>query len=134
MQFDWNEANIAHIARHLVTPDEAEQVAANDPLELEVQLRNGEERIIHLGETDAGRVLFVIVTVRGEKIRVVTAHPANKKAKEFMQTRKTSPMTTLETPDFKSEEDEAAWWDNNQDQTLKAFEHASQNGLSAVEP
>ncbi len=88
MQFDWNEANIAHIARHHVTPDEAQQVVANDPLDLEVQLRKGEERIVHLGETDDGHVLFVIATVRGEKIRVVTAHPANKKAREFHASQK----------------------------------------------
>lgn len=90
MQFDWNEANIAHIARHQVTPNEAEQVVANDPLDLEIQLREREERIVHLGETDAGRVLFVVVTVRGEKIRVVTAHPANKKAREFYASQKDS--------------------------------------------
>ncbi len=45
-----------------------------------------------------------------------------------MPARKTSPMTNLETPDFKSEEEEAVWWDKNEDQTLKAFEQASQDG------
>lgn len=45
-----------------------------------------------------------------------------------MPAKKTAPMTNLETSDFKSEEEEAIWWDKNQDQTLKAFEQASQHG------
>ena len=35
--FDWDEANIEHIARHNVMPEEAEQVLGHDPLELEPQ-------------------------------------------------------------------------------------------------
>ena len=42
MQFDWKEANIAHIARHDVTPEEAEQVVENDPIDAGAVLRNGE--------------------------------------------------------------------------------------------
>jgi len=34
----------------------------------------GERRFVYYGETDAGRVLAVIVTERGERIRVVTAY------------------------------------------------------------
>lgn len=33
----------------------------------------GEERWAYLGETDEGRILQVVITVRGERIRVVTA-------------------------------------------------------------
>ena len=32
VEFDWDHHNIAHIARHGVTPEEAEQVLANDPV------------------------------------------------------------------------------------------------------
>jgi uncharacterized protein len=53
MEFDWDAANIRHIARHKVTPEEAEQVVENNPLDLAGQLANGEERILHLGETAA---------------------------------------------------------------------------------
>ena len=31
--FDWDRANIDHIAEHDVTPDEAEEVILGDPLE-----------------------------------------------------------------------------------------------------
>ncbi len=52
--FDWDSANTNHIARHGVTPEEAEQVVLNEPLDIEVVLRNGEQRIVQVGETDAG--------------------------------------------------------------------------------
>lgn len=78
MNFSWDAANIAHIARHGVTPEEAEQVLQNDPIDLERQIQNYEERFVHLGETDAGRVVFVIVTVREDALRVVSAFPADR--------------------------------------------------------
>jgi uncharacterized DUF497 family protein len=88
MQFAWDSANTAHIARHQIIPDEAEQVIQNEPLDVKVQLRNGEERMLHLGETDSGRVLVVVVTERNEQLRVVTARPANKKERAFYAAQK----------------------------------------------
>lgn len=45
MEFDWDEANVAHIARHGVRPWEAEE-ALTDPLRLVLKTRSqrGEER------------------------------------------------------------------------------------------
>ncbi len=34
-QFDWDEKNIRHLARHKVSSTEAEQVIINKPLDLE---------------------------------------------------------------------------------------------------
>ncbi len=34
MEFDWDEANVGHVARHGVLPEEAEQVVLNDPVDL----------------------------------------------------------------------------------------------------
>jgi predicted DNA binding CopG/RHH family protein len=34
----------------------------------------------------------------------------------------------LKTPEFKSEAEEASWWDNNQNLVLKEFETAAKNG------
>jgi uncharacterized DUF497 family protein len=83
LSFTWDDANITHIARHGVTPEEAEQVIENQPLDLQRQLRNGEERLLHLGETRTGRVLVVVLTVRDERYRVVTAHPADRTMRRF---------------------------------------------------
>jgi len=74
--FEWDEANIGHIAKHDVLPSEAEEVIDNDPLDLEVQLVEDEERILQIGSTRAGRVLMVATTWRADALRVVTAFPA----------------------------------------------------------
>ena len=86
--FDWDEANIAHIAEHDVLPHEAEEVITNNPLDLEEQDRNGESRLMQVGETTDKRVLMVVTTPRGSKIRVVTAFPANRAYREFYAAQK----------------------------------------------
>lgn len=77
ISFDWDEANIDHIARHGVMPEEAQQVLENEPLELEPQFVNGEERFPTVGVTNAGRWLVIVVAEREGKARVVTAYPAD---------------------------------------------------------
>jgi uncharacterized protein len=74
--FDWNQGNVDHVAQHGVSPSEAEEVILNSPADLTFELRNGEERIAQVGETNAGRILVVVTTMRDELIRVVTAFPA----------------------------------------------------------
>jgi uncharacterized protein len=77
--FDWDDGNIDHIAKHEISPDEAEQVLLSDPLDVHFDPDvNGEERWTYLGETNSGRILNVVITVRGEKVRVVTAYEAEK--------------------------------------------------------
>jgi uncharacterized protein len=86
--FDWDNANQRHVAEHGVTPSEAEEVIQNNPIDLEVQLRNGEERVLQLGETTAHRILVVVTTWRGRKIRVVTSFPASKQLRMFYAAHK----------------------------------------------
>ena len=83
--FLWKDGNTNHIARHGVAPAEAEQVVLNEPLDMEVTLRNGEQRIVQVGETDAGRILVVVTTMRGTMIRVVTAYPAGSRLQQLFQ-------------------------------------------------
>ncbi len=86
--FVWDSANIDHIALHEISTEEAEQVINNDPLDIERQFRNGETRFVQLGETIKGRVLFVVVTLRGGNLRVVTAFPADRQARKFYSEQK----------------------------------------------
>jgi uncharacterized DUF497 family protein len=88
MRFLWDSGNIAHIALHAITPQEAEQVLENDPLDVGVALRHGETRTLQLGETDAGRVLFVVITERAGMYRVVTARPSRREERAFYSNAK----------------------------------------------
>jgi uncharacterized DUF497 family protein len=80
--FEWDAHNISHIARHDVKPEEAERVILNDPLDFGFDPdANGEERWTYLRETDQARILMVVITLRGAKIRVVTSFEAEKRDK-----------------------------------------------------
>lgn len=58
MEFDWDLENRRHVGRHHITPAEAEQVLRNDPLVVQFQERGNEERLLVLGQTDAGGCLL----------------------------------------------------------------------------
>ena len=73
-EFDWDEANLRHIARHRVRPEEVEQVFSNDPMIVGAQDDQQEERSLCFGRTNAGKFFTVIYTERKGKIRVVTAY------------------------------------------------------------
>lgn len=77
--FEWDKQNREHIARHDVTPEEAEQALSSGFIELAVQIRNREERVLCAGWTNAGRMLQMVYTVRSGRIRVVTAYAASRK-------------------------------------------------------
>jgi len=84
--FDWDEANLGHIAKHEITQVEAEQVILGDPLDIEMQVAEdsgGEERLQHLGETEKGRILQLITTWRNGKVRVISAWDAPKQLKLY---------------------------------------------------
>jgi len=81
MPFSWDNANISHLARHNVLPEEAEQVIQNDPLDLELQVVDGEPRNPQIGETNTGRILVVISTPHADDERVVTAWDATRSEK-----------------------------------------------------
>ena len=81
--FDWDSANIGHIAEHDVVPEEAEEVILGDPLGIGLEVVDGEERSSHVGETNEGRILWMVITFRGERMRVVTAFEPDKQWKIF---------------------------------------------------
>lgn len=53
----WDEWNVAHIARHKVTPEEAEEVCHSDF----ILLQGKKGRVVILGRTRFGRLLAVVL-------------------------------------------------------------------------
>ena len=72
--FEWDRNNLRKIRAHRIKREEAEQVLFNDPIPIYEQDVEGEARFVYYGETDTGRLLAVIVTERGYRLRVVTAY------------------------------------------------------------
>jgi len=88
IQFDWDEANLNHSVLHQVSPTDAEEVIRNRPCDLESQLRNGEERMVQIGETDKGEIVCVVTTTVGSKVRVITAWPAKERLRRYFLSQK----------------------------------------------
>jgi uncharacterized DUF497 family protein len=121
--------NINHIGEHNVMEEEAEQILLGDSLEVEFDPdRNGEERWTCLSETTGGRILIVIMTLRGGKRRVVTAFDAESWDKQrFLQT-KAGWNDGSEIPKFETEAEEARWWYDNRDKLSDEFDKAAEGG------
>lgn len=79
--FEWDEANIGHIAKHNVLPEEAEEVFfdENNVQDEDVEHSTNEKRYLIIGKTKEGRLLYQIFTVRVKKIRVISSRDINKK-------------------------------------------------------
>lgn len=78
MDFDWDEANIGHIAKHGVKSEQIHEVFANDPVLFHFEYEEGEPRWYFVGHTHSAAVLIVVITERGTQQRVVTARKADK--------------------------------------------------------
>ncbi len=79
--FEWDEGNSEkNWAKHRVTRSECEQVFFNLPFVLADDLKHShnEVRYYALGQTDKGRKLFVVFTLRGSLIRVISARNMNR--------------------------------------------------------
>ena len=84
--FDWDEGNITkNWDRHQVSSTECEEMFLNKPLLLADDVRHSanEVRNYALGQTDNGRLLFIAFTVRGTRIRVISARPMSGKERQI---------------------------------------------------
>ena len=78
--------------RHRVSQLEAEQVFFNRPVVAPAAPRQGmEQRFFVLGQTDAGRGLAVVFTVRGKLVRVISARPMSRRERRVYAQAKPSP-------------------------------------------
>lgn len=86
--FEWDEGNInKNWKKHKVTYLECEEIFFNEPFVIKTDKTHSEfeERYFALGKTDGGRLLFVVYTIRGDKIRVISARDMNKKERRYYQ-------------------------------------------------
>jgi hypothetical protein len=83
----WDEWNVAHLARHHVTPEEAEEVCHGSF----ILLHGKKGRAVIVGPTRRGRLLAVVLDPEPEEEDVyypVTARPAARKERRLYQARK----------------------------------------------
>ncbi len=83
--FDWDKGNKnKNWEGHKVTDNECEEIFFNLPLIKGTDIKHSiiEERFYVLGKTDRGRLLFIIFTVRNNKIRIISARDMTRKERE----------------------------------------------------
>jgi uncharacterized DUF497 family protein len=86
--FQWDPGNSDKSwIKHGVSRAEPEQVFFNQPLILSPDEAHSqtEERLFVLGKTNAGRLLFEALTIRGELIRVISARDMSDSERRFFE-------------------------------------------------
>ncbi len=85
MEFQWDDNNIEHIARHNVYPDEVEDVAFDD----DPWIKKGRKGTRYmLGYTITGRYLSVVYVLRSKGVaRVITAMDMDDKSRKLYKKR-----------------------------------------------
>jgi uncharacterized DUF497 family protein len=93
--FEWDEGNRdKNWPKHGLSDAEAEQMFFNRPLVVAADPGHSdrESRFLSLGQTDAGRLLFAAFTVRGDRIRLISARDMTRKeAGEYRRHEKKHP-------------------------------------------
>lgn len=86
--FDWDRHNLKKIRAHDLTREETEEAVLNDPLVALVYEVGGELRTTLYSETNAARIIAVVVTDRNETLRVVTAYDLSaRQRRHYLQMR-----------------------------------------------
>lgn len=82
LEFEWDEWNVEkNRIKHSVEPNEVEETFLD---QVKVSFEDskhsdGERRVVLMGKTRKGRLLYVAFTIRSGKIRVVSARDINRK-------------------------------------------------------
>ena len=86
--FQWDVGNSGkNLRKHNVTDEECEEVLTNYPLFIDTdELHSHNEVRYHgYGITDLGRMIFIGFTIRGTRIRPITARVMNKKERKVYE-------------------------------------------------
>jgi hypothetical protein len=72
----WTDADVEHIARHAIAPEEVDEVIASGPLwrRGRQDRQTGQMSVYAFGRTEAGRYLFIVLSPLGlGRARCITA-------------------------------------------------------------
>lgn len=88
IEFEWNEGNYdKNLIKHQVSNQECEEVFGTDKAVLAQDFIHSisEPRYIIIGPTKGFRVLYIVFTIRSNRIRVISARDTNKKERRFYE-------------------------------------------------
>ncbi|MAE70556.1 MAG: hypothetical protein CME06_08825 [Gemmatimonadetes bacterium] len=94
--FEWDEGNATkNWERHEVTQAECEEVFFLEPLLVSADPAHSqaEARFYALGQTLESRRLFVVFTIRGERIRVISARNMSRRERRTYERAQEKPQS-----------------------------------------
>jgi len=86
--FEWDKWNIdKSYQKHGISPNETEEVFLDENVKIKKDIKHQqqEKRFIAIGKTIEDKILFVVFTIRYDKIRIISARKANTKEREVYQ-------------------------------------------------
>lgn len=86
--FDWDDGNlIKNKKKHGVEIQECEEIFFNQPILIKRDFKHSanERRAIAMGITNQKRLLFVVFTLRGDLIRIISARDVNSKERKIYE-------------------------------------------------
>lgn len=87
LHFDWDQWNLQkNWRKHRVIAEECEEVFFDPHKRLlkDVLHSDKENRYILIGQTQKKRHLFLVFTIRGSKVRVISARDLNQREKKLL--------------------------------------------------
>ncbi len=86
--FEWDQGNLLKNREgHGVTGSECEQIFFNNPLIVAPDIKHSEkeDRYYALGQTDTGRLLFVVFMIRKNLVRIISARDMSRKERKVYE-------------------------------------------------
>lgn len=81
LEFQWDKGNIGKNLKHKVQDNEAEETFFDKKKKIYKDYLHSdvEDRNILIGKTKKERILYLVFTIRGKKVRIISARDINKK-------------------------------------------------------
>ena len=89
--FDWDKGNVVKNAvTHQIACEEAEQIFVNRPLFFIDDPKHSQKecRVKAFGQTDEGKLLTVSFTMRGKKIRIISARDMDRRERHAYEAKR----------------------------------------------
>lgn len=88
IDFEWDEGNILKsYTKHDITAEEAESVFIDIYLSVAEDTKHSinEKRYAAVGTSISARILFVVYTIRNNRVRIISARPANREERRHYE-------------------------------------------------
>lgn len=86
--FEWDEFNkIKNWSKHKVDYRECEEIFSNRPLKTykDIKHSQNENRFVALGNTNHNRKIYLVFTIRNDKIRIISARDMSRKERSLYE-------------------------------------------------